>query len=176
MAPLDWDGAVAKVRTVLVSRKPQLQDPREEVLAKLRFAELVWDHVLPAKISHIYVEGQAYGASMRGARDIAANHFAVLSRGAQVSQAGIREVAASSARKLLTGNGRATKEDVWKALIAFGFPRALSTDETDALAILNSAMDELGGYTLSAIGYERDGGAGQDVGCGKRRKKHHPEG
>lgn len=151
-APLDWDGDWHRVRSCVVGEKLRRDATDAErarrtetiALQLTRFARSVG-------ATHAFVEGYAFGRK---------NQLPQLGElGGVVKLALLREgvtlatVPPATARKLLLGKVPRSdaKEAVAAALWAAGAPRSWSHDETDAMAVLNFGMSELGGYTFCQV-------------------------
>jgi Holliday junction resolvasome RuvABC endonuclease subunit len=151
IGPVAWDGDVSKViLTEVYSTKTPKGAPESDWLYRMvdmgaRVARLAWTH----KVKVAYVEGYAFSMKF-GACRIGENGFAIksalLKEGVDIKITNM-----SSARKTLTGSGRAKKVDCWKALTAHGFNFGEGVgilDRSDAMVVWNHAVGELGGYCL----------------------------
>ena len=154
VAPADWDGDWGRVRTHCVSFKMR---PSPSELERVGRLETISGNVARLcqveRAFDIWIESPAYA----GGRQLHAQGelSGIVKHRLKQLGSSISIAQQSSVRKLLLGKVPRKSVDIKTAvrntLIAAGAPRGLSWDEYDALAVLNWAMHETGGYCYAQV-------------------------
>jgi Holliday junction resolvasome RuvABC endonuclease subunit len=151
--PVDWRGEWCEVNFRLIQPKPLAAGASEfariqrclTVADELRAIIQPTDRVVIERYAYRQAEGAHWLGELGGiVRLKLMGHLQALDP--------LQAVTASQARRLLCGDGNASKQVVQAALMAAGGPEELtrSLDLCDAMAIANWGLKELGGAWLGA--------------------------
>jgi Holliday junction resolvasome RuvABC endonuclease subunit len=150
--PLDWDGNWSRVRSCVTGEKLERSaSDAERAHRTERIAARLVSFARSVGATHAFVEGYAYG--LRTSAHSLGELGGVVRLALVTAGLELATVNMGTARKLLLGvcPRSSAKVAVAETLRAAGAPRAWSLDESDAFAVANFGLSELGGYCFAQV-------------------------